>query len=76
MSFSLIDLNLTGSCTLAIAFLRDVGPSWEGMPPGPYPAYAVTSYNVLFGIAVELYGTCVHLERRVGWSAPGKFILG
>ncbi|KAL8675849.1 MAG: hypothetical protein Q9186_007555 [Xanthomendoza sp. 1 TL-2023] len=60
------------TCTIAVAFLRDTGPTWDGMPPGPYPTYSITSFMSLYLSAKGLVDTCVMKEQKLGWSALGE----
>lgn len=60
---------LIGTCTIAIAFLRDI-PAWAGKPPGPYPNRYAMSYFSLYEHVKALWNECVVREKRFGWFAP------
>ncbi|KAL8712155.1 MAG: hypothetical protein Q9220_003589 [cf. Caloplaca sp. 1 TL-2023] len=57
------------SCTLAFAFLRDVG-TFEDKPVGPYATQYSTSYHDLYSEAQALFIECVASQRKLGWFAP------
>ena len=62
----------SGTCTLTLAFLRDLSP-WPGKPQPPYPDKYDISYVTLYQYAKALFDECLWRQGKLGWFAPGKF---
>ncbi|KAI4113310.1 MAG: hypothetical protein LQ345_005681 [Seirophora villosa] len=58
-----------GTCTLTVAFLRDL-PPWPRKPPAPFPLRYDTSYLQLYWLAESLHDECLIRQRKFGWLAP------
>lgn len=64
-----------GTCTLTVAFLRDL-PPWPRKPPAPFPLRYDTSYLQLYWLAESLHDECLIRQRKFGWLAPSESFLG